>query len=64
MLYSLSGVHVSSRCSLLDSDVMDPQDNTYNLYSSWACCATLSLQMVINDHIKECIKAHIPTLTT
>ena len=63
VLYSLPGVHVSSGCNLLHSDVMDPWGNTHNLYSSWAYYATLSLQMLINSH-KECIKAHIPKLTT
>ena len=64
MLYSFPGVYVSSGCSLLDSGVMDPQGNTYNLYSSWGCYATLNLQMLINSHIKECTEAHVPTLTT
>ena len=64
VLYSLPGVHVSSGCSLLDSGVMDPWDNTCNLYSSWGCYATLNLQMLINSHIKGCIEAHVPTLTT
>ena len=63
VLYSLPGVHVSSGCNLLHSNVMDPWGNTRNLYSSWACYATLNLQMLINSY-KECIKAHIPTLTT
>ena len=61
---SFPGVCVSGGSSLLYSGVMDPWGNTCNLYSSWGCYATLDLQMLTNSHIKECIKAHVPILTT